>query len=206
MTEKYILTHDLGTSSNKAVLFNLYGRLIAEARHDYTVHYPQANYAEQDPYDWLHAVYTSTHKAMQMAGISPDQIAGITFSCQMQTVVAVDEKGVPVMPAISWLDTRGQEILYDKLWTWPRIIGYQPLRLLRFLRVTGGAPGHTGKDPIAKIIWLKEKKPELFAKTAKFLDVKDFVIYHLTGNWCKSVDLAAVWWLLDTRKNRNRWD
>ncbi len=206
MTEKYILTHDLGTSSNKAVLFTLYGRLVAEARHDYSVHYPQPSYAEQDPFDWLHAVYDSTHKAMEIAGISPDQIAGITFSCQMQTLVAVDAQGMPVMPAISWLDTRGREILYDRLWTRPRIIGYQPLRLLRFLRVTGGAPGHTGKDPIAKIIWLKEKRPDLYAKTAKFLDVKDFVIYHLTGTWCKSVDLAVVWWLLDTRKNRNQWD
>ena len=206
MFDKYILTHDLGASSNKEVLFTLHGRLIAEAREDYSVHYPQTNYAEQDPFDWLRAVYNTTHKAMQKSGIAPDQIAGITFASQMQTLVAVDNKGLPVMPAISWLDTRGMEVVYDTLWTSPRIIGYQPLRLLRFLRITGGAPGHTGKDPIAKIIWLKEKKPELFARAAKFLDVKDFVIYHLTGKWAKSIDMASVWWLLDTRKNRNQWD
>ena len=206
MTEKYILTHDLGTSSNKAVLFTLHGRLIAHARQEYPIHYPQPGYAEQDPFDWLRAVYTTTHAVLQKAQISMDQVTGVTFACQMQTLVAVDEHGNPVMPAISWLDTRGIEVLYDKLWTRPRVMGYQPLRLSRFLRVTGGAPGHTGKDPIAKIIWMKEKRPDLFARTSKFLDAKDFVIYHLTGQWAKSIDMAVVWWLLDTRNNRNQWD
>ncbi|HNW59442.1 MAG TPA: FGGY-family carbohydrate kinase [bacterium] len=206
MAEHYILTHDLGTSSNKAVLFTLHGRLIAEARQDYALHYPQQNYAEQDPFDWLHAVYTTTRKALQKADIAAEQIAGITFTCQMQTLVAVDAEGMPVMPAISWLDTRGMEVLYQTLYPRPRIMGYQPLRLLHFLQVTGGTPGHTGKDPITKILWLKLKRPDLFAKTAQFLDVKDFIIYHLTGKWSKSIDMAVVWWLLDTRKNRNCWD
>lgn len=206
MAEKFILTHDLGTSSNKAVLFSLQGRLIAHAKQEYPIDYPQPGYAEQDPFDWLHAVYTTTHKVMQSARISPDQIAGITFDCQMQTMVAVDTNGAPVMPAITWLDTRGIEILYDQLWTAPRVLGYHPVKLARFLRITGGAPGHTGKDPLAKIIWLRRKRPDLFAQTAKFLDAKDFIIYHLTGVWCKSVDMAVVWWMLDTRHNRNCWD
>lgn len=205
MAEHYILTHDLGTSSNKAALFTMHGRLVAEARQDYAVHYPRPHYAEQDPFDWLHAVYTTSRKALDKAGIPAGQVAGITFTCQMQTLVAVDGQGQPVMPAISWLDTRGMEVLYDTLYPLPRIQGYHPLRLLQFLRITGGAPGHSGKDPIAKILWLQRNRPELFARTAKFLDVKDFVIYHLTGRWSKSVDMAVVWWLLDTRQNRNVW-
>ena len=76
---------------------------------------------------------------------------------------------------------------------------------MKFLCITGGAPGHAGKDIIGKILWLQENKPEIFLKTYKYLGAKDFVTYNLTGNMVKSTDLAVVWWLLDTRRNRNQW-
>ena len=91
------------------------------------------------------------------------------------------------------------------LWTPPRIKGFNIFRLLKFLRITGGAPGHTGKDQIGKILWLQRHEPEVFAKTYKYLDAKDFIIFKLTGAMVTSVDLAVIWWFLDTRKNRNEW-
>lgn len=202
--QKYILTHDIGTSSNKAVLFDTSGKLIGHVKQDYSLSYPQPNHVEQDPFDWLNAIFSTTHRLIKVTKIKPREIVGITFSCQMQTVVAVDRDGNPVMPAMSWLDTRAEEIM-RKFWKQPRIKGYNIFYLLRFLRVTGGSPGHTGKDPIGKIIWMKHHLPDLFAKTYKFLDAKDFVVYHLTGQFLKSVDMAVVWWLLDTRQNRNQW-
>ncbi len=205
MAEKYILTHDLGTSSNKAVLFTVHGKLAGECRQEYSVCYPQPGYAEQDAYDWWRAVCDTTHAVIRDTGVNPQDIAGITFASQMQTVVAVDRDGEPVMPAISWLDTRAADIMREKLWTWPRVQGYNIFKLLNFLHITGGAPGHAGKDPLGKILWLKVHRPDLFAATHKFLDAKDFIVYHMTGRFVKSADMAVVWWLLDTRKNRNHW-
>jgi len=204
MAGPYILTHDIGTSSNKAVLFTVHGELVASARQEYTLTYPEPQHVEQDPFDWLRAIYATTHRVLQTSGITPQDIAAVTFACQMQTLVAVDRDGQPVYPALSWLDTRAEGIM-RKFWKWPRVKGYNLFYLQRFLRITGGSPGHTGKDPIGKIIWLRENRPELFKKTYKFLDAKDFVVFHLTGRFVKSADMAVVWWLLDTRRNRNQW-
>lgn len=206
MSEKYILTHDMGTSSNKAVLFTTSGSIIGQAQQEYPIFHPRPGWAEQDPNDWLRAVYSTTRELLRTTAVKSDQIEGITLACQMQTLVAVDVHGAPVMPAITWLDTRAADIIMQKLWIQPRIMGYHLPRLLKFLRKTGGAPGHTGKDPIGKILWLAHHQPGLFADTHKFLDAKDFIVYQLTGQLVKSTDMAVVWWLLDTRHNRYQWD
>jgi len=205
MTNKCILVHDLGTSSNKAVLFNVHGQVLGDSREDYSVHYPQPGYAEQDADDWWRAVCATTRAVVSRTGIDPKDIVGLTFASQMQTLVMVDAQGVPVMPAISWLDTRAAEIMRQKFWTAPRVEGYNVFKLLRFLTITGGCPGHAGKDPIAKIVWLKAHHPQLFNKVHKFLDAKDYIVFKATGRYVKSIDMAVVWWLLDTRKNRNQW-
>jgi xylulokinase len=76
---------------------------------------------------------------------------------------------------------------------------------MKFLRITGGAPGHSGKDQIGKLLWLREYQPGVFSNAARFIDAKDYLVYKFTGNTVTSVDVAVVWWLLDTRKNRNAW-
>ena len=77
--------------------------------------------------------------------------------------------------------------------------------MLRFIKITGGSPGQTGKDQIGKILWLQKCEPEIYSKIHLFLDPKDFIVYHLTGEYVKSLDMAVLGWLLDTRKNRNSW-
>ncbi len=205
MVEKYIVAHDMGTSGNKAVLFTIYGDIVRTAHEYYPIFHPQTGYAEQDPNDWLDAVCKTTRSVLEKTKIDPEDVVGITFSSCTQTLVPVSRNGNPLRRAISWLDGRSAEIMRQKLWTPPRIMGYNVFKLFKFLTITGGSPGHTGKDQIGKILWMQEHEPDLFEKTYKFIDAKDFILYHLTGNMVTSVDLAVIWWLLDTRRNQNRW-
>jgi xylulokinase len=205
MAEKYIIAHDMGTSSNKAILVTVYGDIIDLARQEYPLYHPHPNFAEQDPFDWWKAICGTTRQVLQQTGIKPENIVGMTFSTQMQGLIPISKNGNPLTPAISWLDGRSADIIREQLWTPPRIVGYNIFHLLRFLRITGGAPGHTGKDQIGRILWLKKYMPDIFARVYKFLDTKDFILYKLTGNFITSVDMAVVWWLLDTRKNINQW-
>lgn len=205
MTEKYIISHDLGTSADKAVLVTVDGKLVGTRRQEYPMYHPRSGYAEQEPFDWWEAVCSTTRQILSETGVRPEDVVGMTFSTQCQTLVPVDKTGHPLTRAISWLDGRSADIIREKLWTPPRIMGYNIFKLLRFLVITGGSPGHTGKDQIGKILWLKRHEPEAYSRVYKFLDTKDFIIYHLTGNFVKSVDLGVIWWLMDTRKNRNRW-
>jgi len=205
MTDKYIIAHDMGTSADKAVLITVHGEIIDSSKRDYPLYHPHPGVAEQDPLDWWNAVCDTTRSVLKKTGVKVEDIVGMTFSSQMQGLVPISKEGKPLMRAMTWLDSRAAEIMRRKIWTPPRIEGYNIFRLLKFLRITGGAPGHTGKDIIGKILWLQENKPEIFLNTYKYLGAKDFVTYNLTGNMVKSTDLAVVWWLLDTRRNRNQW-
>jgi xylulokinase len=67
-----------------------------------------------------------------------------------------------------------------------------------FIRITGGAPGINGKDPISHILWLKKERPDLYNDTFKFLSVKDFIIYKCTNSAVTSRDLGNTSWLMNT--------
>ncbi|MDD5765885.1 MAG: FGGY-family carbohydrate kinase [Candidatus Marinimicrobia bacterium] len=203
--DKYILAHDMGTSSNKAMLVTVYGDIIGSTKKEYSMVMTQPGFAEQEPSDWWNAICETSKSVIEQTGINPADIVGVTFSSQMQGLVLMSKEGEPLRRAISWVDSRGGDIMRERIWTWPRIQGYNIFRLIRFLIITGGAPGLAGKDIIGKILWLKKHEPENIAKTFKYLDPKDFIVYKITGNYVKSTDLAVVWWLMDTRKNVNQW-
>jgi len=205
MSEKYIISHDMGTSSDKAILITIYGDIIDSAKQDYPMYHPEFGYAEQDPYDWWTAVCNTTQAVLKKTNINAKDVVGMTFSSQMQNLIPVTNDGKPLMRSMTWLDGRAADVLREKLWIRPRILGYNIFHLIKFLIITGGSPGHTGKDQIGKILWLQKYEPELFSKTYKFLDAKDFIIYQLTGSMVTSVDVAVIWWFLDTRRNRNQW-
>lgn len=205
MPEKYIISHDLGTSADKAVIITIYGDIIDFAKQHYPMYHPHPGYAEQDPLDWWQAVCNTTRAVLKKSEINPKDVVGMTFSSQSQNLIPVSKDGSPLRPAMNWLDSRSAEIMRKKLWTPPRILGYNIFHLLRFLLITGGSPGHTGKDQIGKLLWMQQYEPDIFSKAFKFIDAKDFIIYKLTGNMVTSVDLAVIWWLLDTRKKRYQW-
>jgi len=205
MKDKFILSHDMGTSTDKAVIVSVDGTVMGQTKSHYPVYHPHPNYAEQDPMDWWNAVCQTTRRVIKETAIKPEKIVGITFSSQTQSLIPVSADGSALRRAIIWLDGRSADIIRERLWTPPRFKGYNIFRLIKFLTITGGCPGHTGKDQIGKILWIEKNQPEIFSRTHKFLDAKDFIICRLTGNMVTSVDIAYIWWLLDSRKNRNRW-
>lgn len=204
--DKYIVSHDLGTSADKAILISVHGEIIGTSKKSYPMYHPKSGYAEQNPDDWWDAVCETTSTVITNTKINPDKIVGMTFAAQMQGLTPVDKDGTPLMNAMTWLDSRAADIIHQIIWRPPRIAGYNLQNLIRFLKITGGCPGHHGKDQIGKILWLQQNKPEIFHTTHKFLDVKDYVVYKLTGRMTTSIDLAYVWWLLDTRKKQYKWN
>ena len=205
MPNKFIIAHDLGTSGDKAILTTVHGTIVDLVKKEYPVYHPEPDYAEEDPMDWWNAVCENTRKLIKKSGVKKEEIVGMTFCSQTQGLVPVGRNGQPLRPAMIWLDGRSADILREKLWTHPRIMGYNIFHVIRFLAITGGSPGHTGKDQIGKILWMRENEADIFSKVHKFIDVKDYVLHKLTGKYVTSVDLAYIWWLMDTRKKKNQW-
>src|SRR5690554_497262 len=103
-----ILAHDLGTSGNKASLFDAQGRLLGSAFAGYDTAYPQPNWAEQDPETWWAAVGQTTRRLLAETGIAPEAIAAVSFSGQMMGCVPVGEDGRALRSCIIWADQRAQ--------------------------------------------------------------------------------------------------
>jgi xylulokinase len=205
MAEKYIISHDLGTSSDKAILITVFGKIIDSAKQDYPLFHPQPGFAEQDPLELWKAVCSTTREVIAKTSVSVNDIVGMTFSSQMQGLIPVTQEGTPLYPAMTWLDGRAADIIREELWNLPRVMGYNIFKLLKFIKITGGSPGQAGKDQIGKLLWLRKYKPEVFKNSYKFTDIKDFIIFKLTGEFTTSADIGVIWWLLDTRKNLNQW-
>ena len=191
---KYIIAHDLGTRGNKASLLDFKGNIISSFFEGYKVIYPHPNWAEQDPYTWWKAIVESTNNLVDETKISGDDVAAITFSAQMAGALPVDRNGEPLMNAMIWLDSRATQEVKEFL---------NPIRTLLIFRITGGIPGP--KDTLSKILWVKRNREDIWKKTHKFLDCKDYLIYKTTGKYITSKDCASATWMLDTRLGREDW-
>jgi xylulokinase len=190
MTDKaYLLAHDTGTGGDKAVLTDLQGRVIHSSYRPYPVHYPRAEWAEQDPEELWQAVAATTRTVLEESGIEPAQILGVGISAQMFNLLPVDEACRPVSPMLSWLDLRSTAQA-DRI-----LSGDTPSFLFQH---TGNIP--TAKDIIPKILWLKEERPDLWARTWKLLDCKEYIIFRLTGKVATDWHGASVYFLFDPQR------
>ena len=105
----FILAHDLGTSGNKATLFDAQGALVGSVFVPYATAYPHPNWAEQDPEAWWHAVCTASRDLLAKSDVAPDAIAAVGFSGMMMGCLPVDADGTPLRSCIIWADQRAQE-------------------------------------------------------------------------------------------------
>ncbi len=197
--DKFILAIDLGTSGPKTALISIYGEVVGSAFEETPVILLPGGGAEQDPKCWWDAIM-STAKTVLSKGLVPtEDIAAVSVTTQWSGTVAVGPEGSPLMNAIIWMDCRGSEALKETLKSPIRIEGYPPLMLLNWLRLTGGAPASSGKDPVAHILWLKMHCPDIYRRTYKFLEPKDYINLCLTGRFAATYDSILLHWVTDNR-------
>ena len=166
----YVLAHDLGTTGNKATIYDAAGKLRGSAFHGYETEFAHPRWAEQDPNAWWQAVCVSTRRLLRETGIPPSEIACITFSGQMMGCVPLDRQARPLRKAIIWADQRALE---QERWLAERIPPEEVHRIT----------GHrlSASYSLAKILWLRDNEPGLFRSAHKFVQAKDAMVARLTG-------------------------
>ena len=170
--KNYVLAHDLGTTGNKATLYDAEGRLVGSAFYGYTTEYAHPRWAEQHPEDWWQAVCTSTHQLLHETGVRADHVACITFSGQMMAAVPLDEDARPLRSAIIWADQRSTEqvnwllerVPFDEMYT---ITGHRLSESYSLL----------------KMLWIRDHQPDIYRRTHKFVHAKDAIVARLTGEF-----------------------
>ncbi len=196
----HVLAVDLGTSGCKCALVGRDGVVRAWAFRPVTVYIVDRVGAEQDPEDWWQAFLGAARDVIATLSGTGGQIEAICCSCLGECTVAVDLAGNPLGRAMLWLDMRGAEQVRRRAGNrFVSVSGYGPVKLMRWISRTGGAPARSGKDPAAHMAFIQEAWPETYARTYKFLNALDFMNLRLTGRFAATVDSILTSWVTDNR-------
>jgi ribulokinase len=180
----YMIGVDGGTESLRARLFDLSGHCLGNAVSPYPTRFAPGARAEQDPEDWWNAIGRAVRQAVAESGIAPDQVEALALATTCCTVVALDDTGRALRPAILWMDMRAGMEAADVLATGdPALI------------VNGAGQGPVSAEwMIPKALWLARHEPELFDTAATICEYQDFMTLRLTGRRVASLNNAAVRW------------
>ena len=187
----YLLGIDAGTTSFKTALYTDEGAAVHMVKEEYVLLTQKAGWVEYRAEDYWTLLCRLIKKLLAESGISPEKILALAVSSQGETLICLDESGKPLMNAICWLDNRsekeadrirvhfGKKVIYEK----------------------SGQADVTATWPATKILWLKEKMPEVFGKTAHYLLLEDYLLYRLTGCYVCEENLWASSLLYDINKD-----
>jgi xylulokinase len=168
MQKKYLIGVDLGTSSTKAALYQIDGKLISEASVEVPLYYPKPGVVEQENEDFYASAAQTVRTCIETSGINPKEVAALAFDSQMAGVGMVDEEYQPVARFDSWLDMRCQ----------PFIEQMDAEAGERITRLTGCPPTC---DHGPKMLWWKHEQKADYQRTAKFLMPAAYVAGRLAG-------------------------
>jgi len=179
---------DLGTSAVKLLLMDGEGNIKNIVSKEYPLYFPNPGWSEQKPEDWYEQSMAGMKELLD--GFDKSQVAGISFGGQMHGLVILDKDDNVIRPALLWNDGR----TFEECDYLNNVIGKEKLsEYTANISFTGfTAP---------KILWIKNKEPENFAKIAKIMLPKDYIAYKLTGVHCTDVSDASGMLIFDV-KNR----
>jgi xylulokinase len=165
--EPLALGVDFGTSAVKAVAMTEHGQVEAEASADYPTDRPGPNRAEQAPDDWWRALVTVCRSIL--SAVDGRRLVGIGLSGQLNGIVLVDAQGRVLRQALIWLDQNCDAETELLAQTFGDGLG----------RIAG-----SDASPIAvlpKLRRLCRDEPEVMRRVAHVLQVKDYILWRLTG-------------------------
>ncbi len=182
---KSIIGIDIGTTNTKAIAFTKEGKVLASANAGYSAVSAKEGYHELIPAEILHAVATVLKKIIIEA--KPlSEISGISFSCAMHSLAAVDENDMPLTDFMTWADLRstGEASKLKNTATGNKI--YERC----------GTPIHA-MTPLCKIVWLKNNQPDIFSRTKKFIGIKEYLWHQFFGEYQIDYSIASATGMFD---------
>lgn len=178
----YIMALDCGTTSVRAVIFDAYGCIVAQASRPVSTAYPKSGWVEQDPVEILASQIGVMMEVQFKSGIHSDSIAAVGITNQRETCVVWDrDSGQPIYNAISWQCRRTAPYAQ-------RLIDEGCAELIR---------SKTGLTPDAyfsgtKIAWILDNvagaRELAQAGRLSFGTIDTWLIYNLTGRCVHATD------------------
>lgn len=179
MKRDFFIGVDIGTTSVK-VCVAASGFEPAATKRTYPMIKPRPGWAEQNPDQIFEATVECIRHAIEQAGAEPEEIAAISLGSALHSLMAVGGDGRPLSNSITWADNRSER---------------QAAQLKRggaglsIYRRTG-MPIHA-MSPLAKVLWFREERREIFEKAAKFISIKEYVVEKLLGKYIVDYSTAS---------------
>lgn len=179
---------DIGTTNIKALAFDPdNSRIVAHATTPLTTLFPAPGHCEQDP-DEIWVAFTRVidevcHEVQMQQG----RIEAVCFSSAMHSTMAVDSQGLPLNQFVIWSDNRAEEQV--------TALRQHPEQLRDLYQHTG-IPAHP-MTPFCKLLWFREHQPDLLRKAHRWISLKEFIWYRLTGRFEIDYSIATATGLFD---------
>jgi gluconokinase len=181
-----ILAIDIGTTNCKAVVVTMKAKVLKTFQCATKPIELKQGWNEQDADEVFNAVIHLLQQAITFCG--EENIACVSFSAAMHSLLAVDKKGKPIMNMITWADLRS--VKYARQ--------LQQERIAESIYETTGVPVHA-MSPLCKLLWLKHEATDIFKKAYKFISIKEYVFLRLFDKYIIDYSIAAATGLFDEK-------
>jgi xylulokinase len=197
--EIFVMVIDLGTSGPKVGLADRRGEFLGWEFEPTPIYTLPGGGCEQNPDEWWAAIVRATGRLLGRGLAPADSIAALACTSQWAGTVAVDQDGKPLMNALIWLDSRGAHYVEEVCRGLINLQGFDPLKLMTWIRLPGMVPETSGKGPPGHILFLKHERPEIYRQAHLFLEPKDYLNLRLTSKAATTVDTITLHALTDNR-------
>ncbi|MGC2485425.1 MAG: FGGY-family carbohydrate kinase [Acidimicrobiales bacterium] len=198
MTSELCLSIDLGTGGPKVGLVTLGGEILASEVHPVTTHFGDDGAATQDAEEWWTLILAASKRLLDEVPDAPTSVRAVAVTGQYASTVPVDANAIPTGPCITWLDVRGGHYTREAVGGW--FLGYNPRKVLPFVRKTGGAPSTAGADPIGQIHFITREMPEVARATRWYMEPIDYLTMRFTGVASATHASRLAMWMTDNRR------
>ncbi|HEY2866867.1 MAG TPA: gluconokinase [Pyrinomonadaceae bacterium] len=191
MNRQLILGLDIGTSSVRAALFDLNGRLIPKTfvKNERSLRSTRDGGAEIDAELAFRQIVRCVDDVLANSENSRSEIIAVTASAFWHSLLGVDKKGKPTTNVLGWADNRSHGFVGDLR---KRLNEHD-------VHQRTGARFHSSFW-LAKLVWFRHKQPDVFARTASWLSISDYVAMRLSGDNATSISMASATGLFNQRK------
>lgn len=194
-----VLAVDLGTGGPKVALVALSGEVVGAEHQRVEPRVAGDGTGVQDPEAWWAAIVEGVRALTVGHPEAAARLVAVAVTGQWGSTVPVDEAGVAVGDCMLWMDTRAGDLARDCLGGRVTVEGFTPRKVLTWVQRTGGAPSLEGNDPLGHRLWIRHREPEVYARTATFLEPIDYVNARFTGTVSASPVSMLLSWLCDNR-------
>lgn len=194
-----ILAVDLGTSGMKVALISIQGRVLGWESEAIQLALTSDGGVEQSPEEWWRAFLSATKRLLHQGLAATEHIRAVCCSTQGEGTIPVDRNGAALINCVLWMDMRGAPYLKKQFKERVNFDGVGVGHLARWIRLTGGMPSTTGKDPASHMLLIRDRFPDVYERTYKFLNVLDYLNLRLTGCFAATFDSILTSWVTDNR-------